>query len=77
MQSQKITLQPTAKSISKPKNAKPHYEPSFNQQAKRPVPLKQNFPKKSVVAPASIISGAELDELRSLKPTKQITEREM
>jgi len=45
---------------------------NLHQQAKRPVPLKQTLPKKSVVAPSSIISGAELDELRSLKPSAKV-----
>jgi hypothetical protein len=71
----KVNLQPTSKSIPKPANAKPHYEPTPHQQAaKRSVPVKPPI-KKSMVAPTAIISGSELDELRSFNRKMQ-TERE-
>jgi len=58
-------LQPTAKSIPKPTNAKPHYEPAQRQNtAKRVVPVDTKPPKKSTVAPGSIIQGSELEQLR-------------
>ena len=51
----------------KPANSKPHYEPTPHQQnAKRTVPVKSALPKKSTVDPTSIISGTELQALRSM-----------
>lgn len=74
-----VNLQPTSKAIPKPANAgakQPHYQPSTHKQTeKRPAPVKQNLPKKSVVAPASIISGSELEELRAYNRRMQ-NERE-
>ena len=60
-----MSLQPTTKSIQKPVNMKPHYEPTAAERSKRAVPLKSALPKKSVVAPSSIIAVSELEELRS------------
>lgn len=66
MQKQSVNLQPTSKSIPRPTNARPHYEPSTHTHAtKRPVPVQKQPPKKTVVAPAAIISNNELEELRA------------